>query len=113
MAKSNKPIIWGVFAAGGTVSAFVIPVLVLVTLLASFGYVADALSFDTMHAFAANWFGKLILFFVIFLALWHAAHRFRITVHDFGVRADGLVATVAYVLAAIGTVLCLVYLFRI
>ena len=31
MAKSNKPIIWGLFAAGGTVTAFITPVLVLLT----------------------------------------------------------------------------------
>ena len=33
MAKSNKPIVWGPFAAGGTVTAFVTPVLILLTLL--------------------------------------------------------------------------------
>jgi fumarate reductase subunit D len=35
MAKSNKPIFWGLFAAGGTVTAFVTPALVLITLFAA------------------------------------------------------------------------------
>ena len=34
MAKSNKPIVWGLFAAGGTVTAFVTPVMIFVTGLA-------------------------------------------------------------------------------
>ncbi len=40
---------------------------------------------------------------MIFLSLWHAAHRLRITMHDFGVRADTLVAIVVYLIAAVGT----------
>jgi fumarate reductase subunit D len=57
--------------------------------------------------------GKIFLLGVITLFLWHAAHRLRVTVHDFGVRADGLVAIVVYSLAGIGTLLTLVYLLRI
>jgi fumarate reductase subunit D len=34
MATSNKPIVWGPFAAGGTLTAFLTPVLILLTLLA-------------------------------------------------------------------------------
>ena len=113
MAKSNKPIVWGLFAGGGTLTAFLTPVLVLVTLLAALGSVPDALSYDSMHAFAGHWLGKIILFGVIFLSLWHAAHRLRITVHDFGVRADGLVATLVYAIAGLGTVGVIVYLLRI
>jgi fumarate reductase subunit D len=110
---SNKPIVWGLFAGGGTLTAFVTPVLVLVTLMVAFGNVPEALSYETMSGFASHWLGKLILFGVVFLSLWHAAHRFRITVHDFGVRADILVAVVAYLLAGIGTVMAIVYLLRI
>ncbi len=113
MAKSNKPIVWGPFAGGGTVTAFVTPVLVLLTLLAAFGHVPQILTYDKLHAFASHWLGKLCIFFVIALSLWHAAHRLRVTMHGFGVRADGLVATVVYVIAAAGTVATIVYLLRI
>lgn len=113
MAKSNKPIVWGPFAAGGTLTAFLTPVLVLLTLFASFGSVPHLLNYDTLHAFAANWLGKLVIFGVIALSLWHAAHRLRITVHDFGVRADTLVAFVVYAIAGLGTVMTLIYLLRI
>lgn len=113
MAKSNKPIVWLPFAAGGTLAAFVLPALILLTLLAGLGFEVSIFSFENMHALVANWFAKLVLMGVILLSLWHAAHRLRITLHDFGVRADGLVATMLYALAALGSVLCLLYLFRV
>lgn len=113
MAKSNKPIFWGLFAAGGTVTAFVTPALALVTLFAAFGAGMDMFTYESIHAFAGWWLGKLIIFGVILLSLWHAAHRLRVTVHDFGIRADTLVAYIVYGLAGLGTLMTLVYLLRI
>lgn len=113
MAKSNKPIVWGLFAAGGTVTAFITPVLVLLTLFAAIGFAPDLFTYESMRAFAANWLGKLIIFGVITLSLWHAAHRLRVTVHDFGVRSDLVVATVVYMIAAIGTISALFSLLSI
>ncbi len=113
MARSNKPIVWGLFAAGGTLAAFVLPVLVLILLLAGHGQPAAALSYGNMHAFAAGWFGKLILFAVISLCLWHAAHRLRDALHGLGLRADKLAALIAYGAAAVGSVLSIHYLLQI
>lgn len=113
MAKSNKPIFWSLFAAGGTVTAFVTPALALVTLFAAFGANVDMFNYDSIHAFAGWWLGKLIIFGIISLSLWHAAHRLRVTVHDFGVRADTVVAYTVYGLAGLGTLLTIVYLLRI
>lgn len=113
MAKSNKPVVWGLFAAGGTVTAFVTPALVLLTLLPAFGVMPELLAYDNLRGFSGHWFGKLVLFGIIFLATWHAAHRLRITVHDFGVRADGVVAVLVYLAAAFGTLATLYFLLRI
>ena len=113
MAKSNKPIFWGLFAAGGTVTAFVTPALALVTLFAAMRFNMDMFTYGAIHAFAAHWLGKLIIFGVIFLSLWHAAHRLRVTLHDFGVRADTVVAYGVYGLAGLGTLMTIVYLLRI
>ena len=113
MAKSNKPIFWGLFAAGGTVTAFVTPALALITLFAAFGAGMDMFTYESIHAFAAWWLGKLIIFGVILLSLWHAAHRLRVTAHDFGIRADTVVAYVVYGIAALGTLMTIVYLLRI
>jgi len=113
MAKSNKPIIWGTFAAGGTLTAFMTPVLIVLTLLAATGHVPDMLGYEKLHAFAAGWFGKLSIFIVIFLSLWATAHRLRITFFDFGVRADTLVAIVVYAIAGLGSIATAVFLLRI
>lgn len=104
MAKSNKPIIWGLFAAGGQVTAFLTPVLILLTLFAAMRFAPSMFTYESIHAFAANWLGKLVIFGVITLSLWHAAHRFRIALFDLGVRADLVVATILYIIAAIGTI---------
>lgn len=113
MAKSNKPIVWSLFAAGGTLAAFLAPVLVLLFLLLAFGRTPELLSYAQLHAFAASWFGKTFLLAVITLFLWHAAHRLRITLHDIGLRQDTLVAIVVYLGAALGSALCVLYLTRI
>ena len=113
MAKSNKPIVWGPFAAGGTLTAFVTPVLVLLTLLAALGHAPDLLSYDRLHAFAGHWLAKLAIAGVVFLSLWSAAHRLRITCFDLGVRADAAVATVVYAVALAGTAASVVYLLRV
>jgi fumarate reductase subunit D len=113
MAKSNKPIVWSLFAAGGTLAAFLAPVLVLLFLLVAMGHTPAILSYASLHQFAGHWLGKLSLFGVIALFLWHAAHRLRVTVHDFGLRQDTMVAVVVYCVAALGTALTALALARI
>jgi fumarate reductase subunit D len=113
MAKSNKPLVWGPFAAGGTITAFLTPVLILLTLLAALGHAPELLAYERLHALAAHWLTKSMIVVVIFLSLWSAAHRLRITCYDFGVRADTLVASVVYFVAVTATVASIVYLARI
>ena len=113
MAKSHKPVVWFPFAAGGTVIAFCIPVIVVLTFLAALGHVPSGLSYERMHTFAGNGLGKLIIFGVLALSLWSSAHRLRCTFYDFGVRADTLVATVLYVAAVVGSIASALFLLRI
>ena len=113
MAKSNKPIVWGPFAAGGTLTAFLTPVLILLTLLAALGHAPDLLAYDRMHAFAAHWLVKVVIVGVVFLSLWSAAHRLRITCYDLGVRADTLVASIVYAIAVAASVAAAAYLLLI
>ena len=113
MARSNKPIVWGPFAAGGTLTAFLTPVLILLTLLAALGHAPEVLAYERLHAFAGHWVVKLALAAVVFLSLWSAAHRLRITCYDLGVRVDSLVATIVYAAALAGTAASVFYLMRI
>jgi fumarate reductase subunit D len=113
MARSNKPIVWSLFAAGGTLAAFAAPVLAAVFLAAALGHAPAGFGYERAHALAAHWFGKLVLGTVVVLFLWHAAHRLRITLHDVGLRADTAAAVVLYLGAAIGSVLAVLALVRI
>ncbi|WP_425355953.1 fumarate reductase subunit FrdD, partial [Psychromonas arctica] len=55
--RSNEPVFWGLFVAGGMITAFLTPVMVLVTgLLITLGIIdADHLSYDKFHEFASSW----------------------------------------------------------
>lgn len=104
MAKINKALFWSLFAAGGTLTAFVFPALALIVLFAAYGRPPEMMGFDQMHGLLTNWLAKLIAFGTVALALWHAAHRLRTALHGLGLRADGAVAAVGYGVALLGTV---------
>ena len=100
MARSNKPILWLPFAAGGLVAALIIPVLILITgILMPLGILS--LPYEKMAAFAHNPLGKLILVGTVALPTWHAAHRLRMTAHDLGLGGGAVVQTVCYGLAGV------------
>jgi len=105
MARSHKPIVWSLFAGGGTFAAFVTPVMIFVTGLAvPLGLLSPgALAYERVLGLLQNSISKALIFIVIFLPLWHAAHRLRMTAHDLGIRSDGLVAVACYGAAALGT----------
>ena len=78
MKRSNEPIFWLLFGAGGVLSALVAPILILITgIIGPTGpwMPASALAYARVHGFAQHWFGKLLLLVVISLFLFHAVHR--------------------------------------
>jgi len=111
---SHKPIIWSLFAAGGTVTALLLPALIaLIALAVPMGLLsADLFSYARIQDLIANPWVKLTIFGIIFLSLWHAAHRMRCTMHDFGVRADGLVIVIFYGTALVMSVILAVALIK-
>ena len=102
MPKSNEPIWWSLFSAGGVVAAFFIPGLVIVT-----GWVlpsAEGISYEDIRNMAANPLGRLFFLTVISLPLFHWAHRFRYTLIDLGIHGfRGPIAVVCYGVAIVGT----------
>jgi fumarate reductase subunit D len=115
MARSNKPLVWSLFAGGGMFSAFVTPVMIFITGIAvPLGLLSpDTLAYDRILALAQNPVGKLTLFVVIFLPLWHAAHRLRMTLHDLGVPGARATMFACYGLATLGPIAAAVSLLRI
>ena len=115
MARSHKPIVWSLFAGGGTFAAFITPVMIFVTGLAvPLGLLSpETLAYNRMLDWVQNPIGKGLIFLALFLPLWHAAHRLRITAHDLGIRSDALVSVVCYSAAMLGTAVAGIFLFGV
>jgi succinate dehydrogenase subunit D len=104
MPKSNEPLVWLPFFAGAGVSAMLMPILIIITLIASYGGMPSS----DLHALLNHWFVRLILFFLISLSLFHAVHRIRFILVDLGLKAaHGLIAALCYGFAIMGTLVAL------
>ena len=108
MAKSNEPIWWSLFSAGGMLAAMIFPILIIITgILVPFGLASDdPLNFERIHtAVTQNNYVKLIFFIVITLPLFHWAHRFRFTLVDVGLKSiSTLISILCYGGAIAGTI---------
>jgi fumarate reductase subunit D len=116
MKRSNQPPLWALFGAGGMLSALAGAALVFVTGIAAplgWGVPAGALEYGCMAAFARGIPGKALLFLVVSLFLWHAAHRIFHTLHDLGVHTGRAAWVACYGSALAGTVAAAVTLVRI
>ncbi|MEX0943828.1 MAG: fumarate reductase subunit FrdD [Pseudomonadales bacterium] len=105
-ARTHEPIFWSLFGAGGVVVAFVLPMLIFITGIATpMGWLPDdALSYDRVSAIVASWPGKLFFFLVISLCLWHGVHRIFLSLHDFGIEKRNWQRWLLYGSAGLGTV---------
>lgn len=106
--RSNAPIFWALFGAGGALAALVGPILVLITgIVAPVGIWMPqaALSYERAHAFAQQWAGKAFLLAVVSLFLWHAAHRIFHSLHDFDIDAGTGCKLLCYGGALLGTLI--------
>ena len=116
MKRSNEPIFWSLFGAGGLVVAFILPVLIIVTGIAvPLGIISpDVLGYMRIHEFAGSWFGKIFIFAVISLTLWHSAHRIFLSLHDLGInRGREFFRWLCYGFAAFCTLLSVYLLMHI
>ena len=105
MKRSNQPIYWSLFGAGGMLAALIGPALVFITgIAAPAGVLPGLMSYPNALAFARNGIGKLFLFLVVSLFLWHAAHRIFHSLHDLGVHGGTLTKLLCYGPALAGTV---------
>ncbi|MCB1860684.1 MAG: fumarate reductase subunit FrdD [Gammaproteobacteria bacterium] len=113
LKRSNAPIFWSLFGAGGMLSALFGPALVFITGIAvPFGFIlpADAMSYPKMLAFAQNFIGKGFILAVIALFLWFAAHRIFHSLHEVGIHAGVGAKLICYGSAFVATVISVVVL---
>jgi len=116
MKRSNAPFLWGLFGAGGMLSALFGPMLVFITGIAvPLGFLLphELLNYPRMLAFAQNWMGKGFVFVVIVLFAWHAAHRIFHSLHDIHIHTGVLAKLLCYGSALLVTLLSAWSLFMI
>jgi fumarate reductase subunit D len=114
--RSNKPVFWSLFGAGGMLSALIGPMLIFVTGIAvplGFLLPRETMSYDRMRAFVQNGFGKLAVLLVISLFLFHGLHRLYHCLHDFGIHVSTVLKAVFHGLAIAGTIACIYLLSRL
>lgn len=106
--RSNAPIFWGLFGAGGMMAALFGPMLVFITGIAvplNLLLPADTMSYSKMLAFSQNFFGKGFIFAVIVLFMWHAGHRIYHSLHELGIHAGLGAKLICYGIALISTLI--------
>ena len=106
MKRSNKPIFWSLFGAGGMLSALIGPALVFITGIAiplGFLLPRETLDYGRALAFAQSGFGKLATLVIISLFLFHGCHRMYHCLHDFGVHVGAGLKALFHGFAAAGT----------
>ena len=116
MKKSNEPIWWSLFSAGGMISAMVFPILIIITgILIPFGLTnGNPLNFERIHSAVSHPFIKFILFIIISLPLFHWAHRFKFTLVDVGLKSVSMLISIfCYGGAIFGTIITALLLFKI
>jgi fumarate reductase subunit D len=113
LKRSNAPIFWSLFGAGGMFSALFGPVLVFITGIAvplSLMLPSGTMSYPKMLAFAQNFIGKGFILAVISLFLWFAAHRIFHSLHEIGIHAGLGAKLICYGSAFVATVVSAVVL---
>jgi fumarate reductase subunit D len=103
MRRSNEPLVWLPFAGGMMADAMLVPALALITgVLAPLGMVSEA----GFRALLLNPLVRFVLFGLIALTFFHAAHRIRFTLADLGLKAlKPALPLLCYGAAVVGTIL--------
>lgn len=113
--RTNDPFWWTLFGAGGTFSAFFIPVHVLLFGIAfPLGWI-DPPGYESLLELVQHPISRIYLFALISLSLFHWAHRFRYTLYD-GLMLKHLeiyIVIFCYGAAIIGTVIAGMLVFTV
>jgi fumarate reductase subunit D len=116
MRRTSEPFWWLLFAAGGTVAAFLVPASIVLTgLAAPLGWGGSAFEHARIAALVSHPIARVYLFVLIALPWFHSAHRIRYgLVEGWQLHhIQGLLAAICYGAASVGAALALLVVVRI
>ena len=106
----TAPLFWLLFAGGGSASALLLPVMLIITGLA---VPAGWLSGEELLSLLRNPLTRVILTGSVFLFLFHWAHRFRYALVDLGFGRLGGQRWLFYGAALVGTIVAVLAALRL
>lgn len=83
--RSDEPIYWLLFGAGGMVLGMIFPAVLILLIVAGImqpDLNEGLLSFAHVKSMLGNWLSSLAIFVCLSLAAWHCMHRIFHSLHD-------------------------------
>ncbi|RYU44558.1 fumarate reductase subunit FrdD [Aliivibrio finisterrensis] len=113
--RSDEPVWWGLFGAGGTWFAMLTPVTILVLgILVPLGVIGpESMNYLRVAGFVTSIIGALFVIGSISMPMWHAMHRLHHGMHDLKFHTGTAGKIACYAAAALATVLSVVFIFMI
>jgi fumarate reductase subunit D len=106
MTRSNEPLFWALFGAGGMLSALIGPALVFATGIAlPLGWLLPASAWNHARVLGGlqHPLGKLALLVLVSLFMFHGCHRLLHSLHDLGWHTGRRAALAFYGAATLAT----------
>jgi fumarate reductase subunit D len=115
LKRSDEPIWWSLFGAGGTWFAMVTPVTILILgILVPLGlFSPETLSYVRVCNFATSWIGGIFIVLTLALPMWHAMHRIHHMMHDFKFHTGNLGKVACYGLAFLISTLAIIFVLMV
>ena len=106
--RTNEPLLWSLFGAGGMLAVFTMPVLVAVFgLLVPFGaFGAPEEVYARVAGLLTNPLVALVVSLGLGLVLWHCCHRTYHALHDLGLHPPEVVRAGIYGIALLAPTVC-------
>lgn len=113
--RSDEPVWWGLFGAGGTWFAMISPVTIFVfAVMLPMGMLdANAFSYARATEFVTSFIGALFTIGTLSLPMWHAMHRVHHGMHDFKFHTGTVGKVACYASAFFVSALSVIFIFMI